>query len=52
MVRKDTIFGERYQNNLVIWHLINYEDMFVETPIYIRYVVLTIVIFTSMLAIE
>ena len=30
----------------------NYEEMFVEPPIYIRYVVLTIVIFTSMLAID
>ena len=32
--------------------ILNYKDMFVEKPIYIRYVVLTIIIFTSMLAIE
>ena len=52
MGRKDTIFGVIYQNILVIWPLLNYEDIFVVTPIYIRYVVLTIVIFTSMLTIE
>ena len=52
MGRKDTSFGVRYQNILVRWHLLNYEEMFAETPIYIRYVVLTIVIFVSMLAIE
>ena len=52
MVRKDARFGVKYQNILVIWHLLNYEEMFAETTIYIRYVVLTIVIFTSMLAIE
>ena len=52
MGRKETNFGVRYQNLLVEWHLINYKYMFVVTPIYIRYVVLTIVIFTSMLAIE
>ena len=52
MGRKDTSFGVKYQNILVEFHLLNYEDMFVVTPIYIRYVVLTIIIFTSMLAIE
>ena len=51
MVRNDTSFGVKYQKFLVGWHLLNYEEMFVEAPIYIRYVVLTIVIFTSMLAI-
>ena len=52
MGRNDTIFGVKYQNILVRWHQINYTEIFVETPIYIRYVVLTIVIFTSMLAVE
>ena len=51
MVRKDTRFGVKYQKLLIGWHHLNYEDMFVETPIYIRCVVLTIVIFTYMLAI-
>ena len=37
---------------LVGWHLINYEEMFTETPIYTMYVVINIVIFTSILAIE
>ena len=37
---------------LVSMKIRNHEGMFVETTIYIRYVVLTIVIFTSMLAIE
>ena len=49
---KDTIFGVNYQNIMVIWHLLNYEEMFVGTPIYIRYVVISIVIFTAMFAIE
>ena len=52
MGRKDTRFGVKYQNILERWKILNYIEMFVETPIYIRYVVLTIVIFTSMLAIE
>ena len=42
----------KYQNVLVRLPLLNYEDMFVITPIYIRYVVISIVIFTSMLDIE
>ena len=37
---------------IVVRHILNYEEMFPETPIYIRYVVLTIVIFTSMLSTE
>ena len=52
MGRKDASFGVKYPKVLVsmtIWH---YEEMFVEPPIYIRYVALTIVICTSMLAIE
>ena len=52
MGRKDTSFGVKYQNILVRWKILNYEEIFAETPIYIRYVVLTIIIFTSMLAIE
>ena len=51
MGRKDTSFGVKYQNVLVSMKIRNYEEMFVGTPIYIRYTVLTIVIFTSMLAI-
>ena len=52
MGRKDARFGVKYPKVLVsmkIWH---YEEMFVEPPIYIRYVGLTIVIFLSMLLIE
>ena len=52
MGRKDASFGVKYPKFLVsmkIWH---YEEMFMEPPIYIRYVALTIVIFTSMLLIE
>ena len=52
MGRKYTSFGVKYQNILISMKTLNYEEMFVETPIYIRYVVLTIVIFTYMLAIE
>ena len=52
MRRKYASFGVRYQNILVGWNLLNYEEMFVVTPIYIRYVVLTIFIFTYMFAIE
>ena len=52
MERNDTSFGVNYQKIPVIWHLLNYEDMFVEAPIYIRYIVISIVLFTSMLAIE
>ena len=37
---------------MVGWKILNYEEMFMETPMYIRYVVFTIVIFTTMLAIE
>ena len=42
----------KYKKLLAGWHLLNYADMFVEKPIYIRYVVINIVIFTSMLAVE
>ena len=52
MGRNDTSFGVKYQNLLVRWKILNYEDMFVETPIYIRYVVITIIVFASMLVIE
>ena len=38
-------------NLLVGWHLINYEEMFAGTPIYIRSVVITIVLFKSMIVI-
>ena len=49
---KDTRFLLKDQKILVGCHLLKYEEMFVETPIYIRYVVLAIVIFTYTLAIE
>ena len=52
MVRKDTSIVAKYQKLLLGWHLLNYKDMSVEIPIYIRYAVITIVIFTSMLSIE
>ena len=52
MLRKDKNFSVKYQKLLVVCHLLNYEDIFVETPIYIRYVVINIDIFTSILAIE
>ena len=52
MGRKGTSFGVKYQNVLVSMKTRNFKKMSVETPIYIRDVVLTIAIFTSMLAIE
>ena len=52
MGKKDTIFGVKYQNILLSIKILNYKDNFVETPIYIRCVVITIVTFTYMLAIE
>ena len=48
---KDRSFGVTYQKIMVIWHLLNYKEMFPETLIYIRYVVIAIVISTTMLAI-
>ena len=36
MVRKYTSFGVNYQNILVSMKILNYEEMFVETPIYIK----------------
>ena len=36
MGRKDTSFGVKYQNILVTRHLLNYEDISVGTPIYIK----------------
>ena len=52
MGRKDARFGVKYPNFLISMKIRNYKEMFVEPPIYIRYVVLTIVICISMLAIE
>ena len=46
---KDTIFGSKYQNILVTRHLLNYKDMFVGKLIHIRYVVISIACFTSMI---
>ena len=52
MGRKDTGFGVKYQNLFLTRHLLNYKELFVGTTIYIRYVVITIVLFTSMISIE
>ena len=52
MGRKDTSFGVKYQGMLLRNHKLNYTDMFVVTQIYIRYVVISIVLITVMLAIE
>ena len=52
MGKKDTSFEVKYKNIFVGQHLLNYNKMFVETPIYVRYVLITIVILTSMLAME
>ena len=49
---KDSRLAVKYQNLLLRGKIINYKEMFVEPPIYIRYSVLTILICTSMLAIE
>ena len=49
---KDRSFGVKYQKIMVIWHLLNYKEMFVVTPIYIRYVVISIALYTYMLVIE
>ena len=40
MGRKDTTFGVKYPNMLVSRIIRHYEDMFVEPPIYRRYVAL------------
>ena len=42
MGRKYKIFGVKYQNLLVESHLLNYEEVSMVTPIYIKYVVITI----------
>ena len=52
MVIKDASFVVKYPKILVIIKIRHYKEMFVEPPIFIRYVVLTIVICTSILAIE
>ena len=52
MGRKDTSCGVKYPNVLVSMKIRKYEGMFAEIPIYIRYVVITIVILTSMISIE
>ena len=52
MGRKGKSFGVKYQDLLVTRHLLNYKEMFTGTQIYIRYVVISIILFTSMLAIE
>ena len=45
--RKDQNFGVKYRNILVTRHLLNYKEMFVGTLIYIRYVVISIILFTG-----
>ena len=52
MGRRETIFVVKYQKIFIGWHLLNYEEIFLETPIYIRCVVITIVIFTYILSVE
>ena len=52
MGRKYTSFVVKYSNVLVSMKIRNYKEMLMETPIYIKYVALTIVICTSMLVIE
>ena len=52
MRRKNAKFGVKYQNILVTRHLLSYKEMFVVTPIYIRYVVISIALYTYMLVIE
>ena len=52
MGRKDIIFGVKYQNILVTRHLLNYKNVFMGKPIYIRYVVISIILLTSMLTTE
>ena len=49
---KDTSFGVKYQKIFVGRHLLNYEKMLVETPIYIRYFVISTVLVNVMLYIE
>ena len=51
MERKDVSFVVKYPNVLVSMKIRHYEEIFVEPPIFVRYVALTIVICTSMLAI-
>ena len=48
----DIRFGLKYQNILVRSHKLNYTEIFVGNQIYIRYVVVSIVLVTVMLAIE
>ena len=52
MGRKDATFGLKYPKVLISTRIRHYEEMFVEPPIYIRYVALTILICFSMLLIE
>ena len=52
MQRKDIIFGVNYQRIMAGWNPLNYNEIIVGTPIYIRYVVISIISFTSLLAIE
>ena len=52
MGRKDASYGVKYPKVMISMTIWYYEEMFVGTPIYIRYVALTIIICFSMLLIE
>ena len=49
---KYTNFGVKYQNILSGRYLLKHREILVVTPIYIRYVAITIVIFISMIAMK
>ena len=48
----ETIFGMKYQELFLRIHQLNHTEMFMGTQIYIRYIVVSIVLITFMLAIE
>ena len=50
--RNNASFGVKYSNVLVSMKIQHHKEIFVEPPIYIRYVALTIIICTYILAIE
>ena len=52
MERRDTRSGGKLQNILVRSNELNYREMSVVTQIYISYVVISIILFVSMIAIE
>ena len=52
MGRKDTSFGDKLQYLLVRMNKLNYTEVVMGYHIYIRYVVISIILITVMLAIE